>query len=205
MIRLLRAILVPLTVAIGLPLALVAMPAVALAGDPCYHDFAMPARSASTSPTIKAEDCAFSPTVTYVPVGTTVTFSNGSTWAHLVTGANQDWGSRDEDLQPNGTVSYTFAKAGVYPYACAMHRGMVGAIVVGTDEATGLAPTTDGAVPAEPAATASTAPQAFDARLGIAAAVGALIALAAVWVVRGVRRPPVVREIAQPDGGRTSA
>ncbi len=210
MIRLLRAILVPLTVALGLPLALVAMPAVALAGDPCYHDVAMPARSVSTSPSIKAEDCAFSPAITYVPVGTTVTFANGSTWAHLVTGANQEWGSRDEDLQPNGTVAYTFAKAGVYPYACALHRGMVGAIVVGADPAGALAPTTGGAVP--PAAAASTAKvdtgvaQPVDpGRLALAAAGGGLVALLIAWVVRRARHAPVVKEIVQPDGGRTSA
>jgi len=196
MIRLLRAILVPLTAAIGLPFALVAMPAAALAGDPCYHDFAMPARAVSTSPAIRAEDCAFSPTVTYVPVGTTVTFSNGSAWAHLVTGANQEWGSRDEDLQPNGTVSYTFAKAGVYPYACALHRGMVGAIVVGADPAGGLAPTTGGAAPAAAAATTANvdtvAAQPVDpGHLALAAAGGGLVALVIAWVVRGARRPPV--------------
>ena len=32
---------------------------------------------------------------------------------------------------PNKTVTYTFAKAGVYPYACALHSGMSGVIVVG--------------------------------------------------------------------------
>ena len=199
MTRLLRALLVPLTLALGVPVALLAAPAVALAGDPCYHDFDMPTRSVSTSPSIKAEACAFSPTVTYVPVGTTVTFANGSTWTHLVTGANQEWGSRDEDLQPNGTVAYTFGKAGVYPYACALHRGMVGAIVVGADAAGGLAPTSVGAAPPAATNTATTvtgAAQPLDAgRIGLAAGAGALIALAIAWLVRVSRRPPVVKEI----------
>ena len=75
--------------------------------------------------------CAFGPTVAQVAVGAKVTFVNGPEFAHLVTGANQAWGSRDAEIQPGGTVSYTFDKAGVYPYACALHRGMSGAIIVG--------------------------------------------------------------------------
>jgi plastocyanin len=209
MTRLLRALLVPLTLAFGLPVALLAAPAEVLAGDPCYHDFDMPSRSVSTSPSIKTEPCAFSPTVTYVPVGTTVTFANAGAWTHLVTGANQEWGSRDEEVPAFGTVSYTFDQAGVYPYACALHRGMVGAIVVGADAAGGLAPSTGGAAP--PAAAANTAngdagiAQAADpGRLVPAAAVGGFIALAIAWIVRRARRAPVVKEIVQPDGGRTS-
>ena len=131
MTRLLRSLLVPLTLAIGLPVALLAAPAAALAGDPCYHDFDLPAHSASASSSVQARPCAFTPTVAYVPVGTTVTFANESGQPHLITGANQEWGSRDEELAASGTVAYAFDKAGVYPYACALHRGMSGTIIVG--------------------------------------------------------------------------
>ena len=75
--------------------------------------------------------CAFAPTIANVPVGSKVTFVNGPNFVHLVTGANQAWGSRDAEIQPGGTVSYTFDTAGIYPYACALHRGMSGAIIVG--------------------------------------------------------------------------
>ena len=75
--------------------------------------------------------CAFAPTIANVPVGSKVTFVNGPDFVHLVTGANQAWGSRDAEIQPGGTVSYTFDKEGIYPYACALHRGMSGAIIVG--------------------------------------------------------------------------
>ena len=195
MTRWLRALLAPLIAALALPVALLVAPRAALAGDPCFHDFSMPARTASTSPAVTALDCAFAPTITSVPAGTTVTFKNGSGFTHLVTGANQEWGSRDEELAANGSVAYTFDKAGVFPYACALHRGMVGAIVVGADSAAGLAPQTGGAAPAS-----TTAPTASDqptdgGRVAIAAIAGALIALAIAWLVRGVRRPPVVKEI----------
>ena len=199
MIRLLRALIPPFIVALALPVALLVAPAVAVGGDPCYHDFAMPARSVSTSPAVKALPCAFTPTISYVPVGTTVTFSNGSDWGHLITGANQEWGSRDEELPANGSVTYTFDRAGVYPYACAFHRGMTGAIVVGADVAAGLAPQTGGAAPVAASSTTTgteaTAQPMDGARIAIAVVAGGLIAFAIAWLVRGARRPPVVKEL----------
>lgn len=101
------------------------------AGDPCYHGFTMPEDTAGSDAQVKLMPCAFAPTVTSVSVGSTVTFLNGPDFTHLITGANQAWGSRDVELAPNRTVSYTFDTAGVYPYACALHRGMSGVIIVG--------------------------------------------------------------------------
>jgi hypothetical protein len=75
--------------------------------------------------------CAFEPTITQVAEGAEVTFANGSDFPHLITGANQAWGSPDVEVQPNASVSYTFEAAGIYPYACALHPGMSGAVVVG--------------------------------------------------------------------------
>jgi len=108
-----------------------AAPVVAFAGDPCYHDFAMPPQSDEAATQIKVAPCAFAPTVARVAPGTTVTFFNGPEFVHLITGANQAWGSRDVEVAPGATVSYRFDKPGIYPYACALHRGMSGAIVVG--------------------------------------------------------------------------
>ena len=107
------------------------------AGDPCYHDFSMPTTTSEATTEIKLMSCAFAPTVAHVAVGATVTFFNGPDFVHLVTGANQAWGSRDTELQPGAKVSYAFETAGVYPYACALHRGMSGAIIVGDVAAVG--------------------------------------------------------------------
>jgi plastocyanin len=117
---------------------LVAAPGVS-AGDPCYHDYQIPPTTSSAASVVTFEPCAFAPTLTSVPVGTTVTFKNGSQFTHLLTGANQAWGSRDAEVAPGATVSHAFAKAGVYPYACALHRGMSGVIVVGDAAAIGAA------------------------------------------------------------------
>ena len=67
----------------------------ASAGDPCYHGFEMPTTTIEATNEIKVMPCAFGPTVARVPVGSTVTFFNGPDFAHLVTGADQAWGSRD--------------------------------------------------------------------------------------------------------------
>lgn len=109
---------------------LVAAPGVS-AGDPCFHDYEMPADTSATTTLVALSPCAFAPTLTTVPVGAKVTFKNGTEFSHLVTGANQAWGSRDIEVAPGASVTYAFAKAGVYPYACALHRGMSGVIVVG--------------------------------------------------------------------------
>jgi len=47
-----------------------------------------------------------------------------------VLGANATWGGYDA-LKKGHEATYEFADAGVYPYVCTWHVGMVGAIVVG--------------------------------------------------------------------------
>jgi len=116
----------------------------AMAGDPCFHGFAMPPATTEATNEIKLLPCAFGPTIATVPAGSTVTFFNGPDTVHLITGAGQTWGSKDIQVQPGAKVSYTFDAPGLYAYACALHAGMSGAIVVG-DAATALAAGTTGA------------------------------------------------------------
>ena len=166
----------------------------ASAGDPCYHDFSMPTTSTQAATEIKLMPCAFAPTVANVPVGSKVTFFNGPDFVHLVTGANQSWGSRDVELQPGGTVSYTFDNEGIYPYACALHRGMSGAIVVGNaaaatggGAAAGAGATTTGTTPATEE-TAAAGGLDGTAMLAIAVGVGLIVGVAAVVVALRRRR-----------------
>jgi plastocyanin len=162
-------------------LGLAAAPAV-VAGDPCYHGFEIPARSEEAAVEIKVAPCAFGPTVAHVPVGATVTFFNGPDFTHLVTGANAEWGSRDVELKPGQQVSYRFDKAGIYPYACALHRGMSGAIVVGDVSA----PAAAGAA----APTGGTAGSSSDAGavLPVAAAGGLVVVLVGAGLFLARRR-----------------
>jgi plastocyanin len=124
--RLARLITVPALLAAGL----FSTPTVS-AGNPCFHGYEMPPSTTGPGSDIKLMPCAFMPTVTVIAEGESVNFVNGPEYTHLITGAAQEWGSAETEIQPNQTVTYTFDASGVYPYACALHPGMSGAIVVG--------------------------------------------------------------------------
>lgn len=180
----------------ALMLWLVAVP-VASAGNPCFHSFEMPPASTGSGTNIKLEPCAFAPTVTSVAVGSTVTFRNGPDFTHLITGANQAWGSPDVEIQPNATAAYDFDKAGTYPYACALHPGMSGVIVVGDTAAAGAgaaaAGTTTTGTSTTPAATtsASTSPAADPLAIAVSVLAGMVVGALVVWVAlrRRTHRP----------------
>jgi plastocyanin len=152
-----------------LAIGLLAAPT-ASAGNPCFHDFTMPPADSATGNEVKLLPCAFAPTVTHVAVGTEVTFFNGPDFSHLITGANQAWGSPDVELGPGQKVSYTFDTAGIYPYACVLHPGMSGAIVVGDGVDAAGAGTTSGGSTGASTGGGSSATDATDATAAGAAA-----------------------------------
>ncbi|MEX2405803.1 MAG: plastocyanin/azurin family copper-binding protein [Actinomycetota bacterium] len=80
--------------------------------------------------TVEIEDFCFGPTILRVAPGESVTFVNLDQSPHTVLGANATWGGYDA-LKKGHEATYTFAEAGVFPYVCTWHPGMVGAIVVG--------------------------------------------------------------------------
>jgi len=75
-------------------------------------------------------ECSFTPTVLYVEPGDRVTWSNKDPYDHTVTGAAFTWGS-ERPLAQGDTISFAFKEEGVFPYYCAYHPAMVGAVVVG--------------------------------------------------------------------------
>jgi plastocyanin len=189
-----------------LMLGLFSAPAV-LAGDPCYHGFVMPVATEEAATQIKMAPCAFAPTVAHVAAGSTVTFFNGPDETHLITGANQAWGSRDAEVQPGKTAAYRFDKPGIYPYACALHRGMSGAIVVGNAAAAGGAIQANAAHAADEATTKSATSPASEAAGGsgpttaatiVAGALGLTVGAAAAWLALH-RRPTPADSIGSTD------
>jgi plastocyanin len=129
--------------------ALVAVPAIALAGDPCFHSFDnRPAPSTGRTSQVLLADCVFTPTVNRVATGTTVTWRNASSQDHEVVGSNMTWGAHDKLLSPGDTIGWTFETAGTYGYSCMIHPGMTGVIVVG-DPAAAAAAADDATVASE--------------------------------------------------------
>lgn len=186
--RTLASILGLFAVASLLAAWLVAVPLVS-AGNPCFHGFDIPDASTSTSNEVSLEPCAFTPTVTNVAVGSLVTFKNGPEFSHLVTGADQTWGSREVEIQPNRSVAYRFDKAGVFPYACALHPGMSGVIVVGDVATTAAAPASnDTTPPSAPAPTSSVDGLALAVVAVLAAIAGGVAGAAAVFLALRPRR-----------------
>jgi plastocyanin len=83
-----------------------------------------------TGTKVEIASFCFGPTITRVHPGAEVTFTNLDPVSHSVLGANGSWGGYDA-LKKNRSVTYRFSEAGVYPYVCTFHIGMVGAVVVG--------------------------------------------------------------------------
>lgn len=71
---------------------------------------------------------SFSPNPVEVKVGETVTWINDDSGRHTVTSKD---GIFDSGIMGKGqSFSYTFDKAGEYPYFCEPHPNMVGTVVV---------------------------------------------------------------------------
>lgn len=83
-----------------------------------------------TGTKVQIESFCFGPTITRVEPGAEVTFTNLDPDPHSVLGANGSWGGYDA-VKKNRSVTYRFSQAGVYPYVCTFHIGMVGVVVVG--------------------------------------------------------------------------
>jgi plastocyanin len=79
---------------------------------------------------VDLRDACFTPMVVRIQPGQSVTWTNKDQMAHTVTGAAFRWGSTD-DLLIDQAVTFRFQTSGVFPYACLLHPGMVGSVVVG--------------------------------------------------------------------------
>lgn len=75
-----------------------------------------------------AESNSYSPNPVEVKVGETVTWVNYDSGRHTVT--SEDGVFESELMGKGQSFSYTFDKAGEYPYFCSPHPGMAGTVVV---------------------------------------------------------------------------
>jgi plastocyanin len=73
----------------------------------------------------------FTPRYIIIKAGTTVTWNNTSSAPHTVVATNKGAFPDSAVLaQGTGTYSYTFTKAGDYPYFCSIHPAMTAWIIV---------------------------------------------------------------------------
>lgn len=77
---------------------------------------------------VKIDNFSFGPETLTVSVGTTVIWTNRDDIPHTVVSTEGVFKSKVRDTDE--TFSYTFSKAGTYPYYCSVHPKMTGKIVV---------------------------------------------------------------------------
>jgi plastocyanin len=111
-------------------LAGVAMPVVIavmlLLGGPSNVRAADQPAAASTE--VKIDNFSFGPQAITVPIGATVTWTNRDDIPHTVVSTDGTFKSKVRDTDEK--FSYTFTKAGTYPYFCSVHPKMTGKVVV---------------------------------------------------------------------------
>jgi plastocyanin len=96
-----------------------------VAGSPSVTASDQPSTAAAE---VKIDNFVFGPQTITVPVGTTVTWTNKDDIPH--TSVSTDGVFKSKVLDTDEKFSYTFTKAGTYPYYCTIHPKMTGQIVV---------------------------------------------------------------------------
>jgi len=96
-----------------------------LAGSPSVTAADQPA---AANAEVKIDNFSFGPQTVTVPVGAMVTWVNRDDIPHTVVSTDGVFKSKVRDTDE--TFSYTFTKAGTYPYFCSVHAKMTGKVVV---------------------------------------------------------------------------
>lgn len=82
----------------------------------------------AASAAVKIDNFSFGPVAITVPVGTTVTWTNRDDIPHTVVSTEKAFKSKVLDTDEK--FSFTFTRAGEYPYFCSIHPKMTGKVVV---------------------------------------------------------------------------
>jgi plastocyanin len=77
---------------------------------------------------VKIDNFSFGPATLTVPVGTSVTWINRDDIPHTV--VSTDGVFKSKVLDTDEKFSFTFSKAGTYPYFCSIHPKMTGKVIV---------------------------------------------------------------------------
>jgi plastocyanin len=107
-------------------LAVVMVATALFAGPPSVVSKAQQATPASAE--VKIDNFSFGPETLTVPVGTTVTWTNRDDIPHTV--VSTEGAFKSKVLDTDEKFSFTFGKAGTFPYFCSIHPKMTGKVVV---------------------------------------------------------------------------
>jgi len=88
------------------------------------------AQEKSSTVEVKIDNFSFGPATLTVSVGTTVTWINRDDIPHTVVSSEDPKAFKSKVLDTDEKFSFTFAKAGTYPYFCSVHPKMTGKVIV---------------------------------------------------------------------------
>jgi plastocyanin len=77
---------------------------------------------------VKIDNFSFGPGTLTVPVGTSVTWTNRDDIPHTV--VSTEGAFKSKVLDTDEKFTFTFSKAGTYPYFCSIHPKMTGKVIV---------------------------------------------------------------------------
>jgi plastocyanin len=107
-------------------LAVLMMGIVALGAGSKNLALAGPQKSATAE--VKIDNFSFVPAELTIPVGTAVTWTNRDDIPHTVRSSDDVFKSKVLDTDEK--FSFTFSKAGTYPYFCSIHPKMTAKVIV---------------------------------------------------------------------------
>jgi plastocyanin len=92
------------------------------------RNFLAGAQQKAETTEVKIDNFSFGPGTLTVPVGTTVTWTNRDDIPHTV--VSTDGAFKSKVLDTDEKFSFTFGKAGTFPYFCSIHPKMTGKVIV---------------------------------------------------------------------------
>src|SRR5215469_1542530 len=116
------------SVSFAVLVAVVAFLASALTAPP--KNLPVLAGQKAESAEVKIDNFSFGPPTVTVSVGGTVTWTNRDDIPHTVTSSDDPKVFKSKVLDTDEKFSFTFTKAGTYPYFCSIHPKMTAKVIV---------------------------------------------------------------------------
>ena len=92
--------------------------------------FAFSAQDKTSTTEVKIDNFSFGPAAITVGVGSTVTWINRDDIPHTVVSTDDPKAFKSKVLDTDEKFSFTFTRAGTFPYFCSIHPKMTGKVIV---------------------------------------------------------------------------